>query len=64
MLAKLNDDNLYNILLYNTDINYVNNNLYISKYIYNLIINNYNIIYKEYMKRYKNPNELKGFLKH
>ena len=64
MLAKLNNDNLYNILLYNTDINYVNNNLHISKYIYNLIINNYNIIYKEYMKRYKNPNELKGFLKH
>ena len=38
MLSKLNDDNLYLILLYNKSINSLNNHLHISKHIYNLII--------------------------
>ena len=48
MLSKLNDDNLYHILLYNKSIIRLNNHLHISKHIYNLIINNYNILYANY----------------
>ena len=46
MLSNLNNDNLYNILLYTKSINNVNNNLHISKHIYKLIINDYNKLYK------------------
>ena len=45
MLFKLNDANLYHILLYYKSINILNNNLHISKHIYNLIINDYNILH-------------------
>ena len=49
MLSKLNDDNLCTILLCNKSINSLNNNLHISKHIYNLIIDDYNKLCKNYI---------------
>ena len=47
MLSKLNDDNLLYIIFYNKNINTLNKNLHISKHIYNLIIDDYNKLYKK-----------------